>query len=137
MNISTNSTCLRFCTLDTFKEILSDISNSCHEKELTDHMNVSYQILANIRDTMSDRASTEKAFNRIPEEYRLKILPQVIDGWADMEKGEKKSCSKMNNFFCGLHLLLGMADVCELCVKCFELFHSNGKKIKDLLYMLS
>lgn len=99
MNISTNSTCLRFCTLDTFKEILSDISNSCHEKELTDHMNVSYQILANIRDTMSDRASTEKAFNRIPEEYRLKILPQVIDGWADMEKGEKKSCSKMNKFF--------------------------------------
>lgn len=50
------------CTLDTFKEILSDITNSCHEKELTGNMNVSYQILANIRDTMSDRASTEKAF---------------------------------------------------------------------------
>lgn len=52
------------CTLDTFKEILSDITNSCHVKELTANMNVGYQILANIRDTMSDRASTEKAFNR-------------------------------------------------------------------------
>lgn len=52
-------------------------------------MNVGYQILANIRDTMSDRASTEKAFNRLLEEYRLEILPQVIDGWADMDKEEK------------------------------------------------
>lgn len=115
------------CTLDTFKEILSDITNSCHVKELTGNMNVGYQILANIRDTMSDRASTEKAFNRLLEEYRLEILPQVIDGWADMDKEEKKSCSKMNNFFCGLHLLVGMADVCELCVKKFELFYSDGK----------
>lgn len=38
---------------------------------------------------MSDRASTEKAFNRLLEEYRLEILPQVIDGWADMDKEEK------------------------------------------------
>lgn len=90
-------------------------------------MNVGYQILANIRDTMSDRASTEKAFNRLLEEYRLEILPQVIDGWADMDKEEKNPVQRWIIFFCGLHLLVGMADVCELCVKKFELFHSDGK----------
>lgn len=30
------------CILDIFKEIFSDILNSCYEKELIDYMNVSY-----------------------------------------------------------------------------------------------
>ena len=50
-------------TLDTFKDILNDINDHCYQAEKNSDMHVGYQILANIRDTMSDRASTEKTFN--------------------------------------------------------------------------
>jgi hypothetical protein len=47
-------------TLDTFKDILNDINDHCYQAEKNSDMHVGYQILANIRDTMSDRASTKK-----------------------------------------------------------------------------
>lgn len=42
---------------------------------------------------------------------------------------EKKLCSKLNNFFCGLHLLVGMADSCETSIKKFEIEFHDGKNI--------
>ena len=102
-------------TLGTFKEILSDIDDVCNKIYEKEHgpMHVGYQILSNIRDTMSDRASTEKCFNELLEEYRKSILPDVISGWDSLSDEEKEQCAKMNNFFCSLHLLVGMADTCS------------------------
>ena len=51
------------------KEILEDIGTHCYQREKENHMNVGYKILENIRDSMSDRASTEKNFNRLLEEH--------------------------------------------------------------------
>jgi len=47
-------------TLDTFKDISKDITDYCHENEVNCKMDMGYKLLANIRDAMSDRASTEK-----------------------------------------------------------------------------
>ena len=116
-------------TLDTLKEIIEDISTYCHEKEVQNEMGVGYKILANIRDTMSDRASTEKHFNTLLEQYRSEILPQVVLGWADLTEEERSGMARMNNFFCGLHLLVGMADVCESTLKKFENNYLDGKDI--------
>lgn len=49
-------------TLDTLKEILSDVKLHCHVKERKNLMNPGYTMLASIRDTMSDRASTERHY---------------------------------------------------------------------------
>lgn len=68
-------------TLATLNEILSDINLHCYKKEKENQMNPGYSILANIRDTMSDRASTEKTFNKLLEEFRSTILPEVVDNW--------------------------------------------------------
>lgn len=92
-------------------------------------MNPGYSILANIRDTMSDRASTEKTFNKLLEEFRSTILPEVVDNWNDLDDMEKRLCSKLNNFFCGLHLLVGMTDSCETSIKKFEIEFNDGKNI--------
>ena len=115
--------------LDTLKEIINDISTYCHEKEQQNDMNVGYKILSNVRDTMSDRASTEKHFNQLLEQYRSEILPYVCLGWEDMSDEEKNKMTHMNNFFCGLHLLVGMADVCENSMKKFERQFLNGKDV--------
>ncbi|WAR10687.1 hypothetical protein MAR_035763 [Mya arenaria] len=97
--------------LDTFKDILLDIKTYCHEADNVKY--IGHIILCNIRDTMSDRASTEKHFNVLLEQFRNEILPEVIDNWEILSEQEKKLCSKMNNLYCGLHLLVGMADTCE------------------------
>ncbi|KAK6186810.1 hypothetical protein SNE40_006081 [Patella caerulea] len=89
------------CTLDVFKEILMDISNHC--KEMSDKKNFSagYELLSNIRNTMSDRASTEKAFNTLLQGYKEEILPKIIDKYADLSEEDKAHCGRINNFFVG------------------------------------
>lgn len=48
-------------TLDTSHEILEDINDVCSlREEKTDQNNKGYRILSGIKNTMSDRASTEK-----------------------------------------------------------------------------
>lgn len=48
---------------------------------------------------MSDRAATEKKFQHLLENYRKDILPNIKEGWKDMNEEEKKACGSMNNFF--------------------------------------
>ncbi|KAK3097521.1 hypothetical protein FSP39_010420 [Pinctada imbricata] len=117
------------CTLDTLKEILDDINEHCFTQETARQFHAGYQILANMRDTMSDRASTEKAFNTLLEEFRTTILPGVIYNWEEMSDNERMLCSRMNNFFCGLHLLVGMADACEGSIRKFETTFLDGKHV--------
>ncbi|XP_021339530.1 uncharacterized protein LOC110440700, partial [Mizuhopecten yessoensis] len=90
---------------------------------------VGYEILSNIRNTMSDRASTEKLFNSLLQDYRCTVLPHVIDNFDQLTTEEQGLCGQMNNFFCGLHLLVGMADVSEETLKKFEASYLEGKLI--------
>lgn len=62
---------------------------------------------------MSDRASTEKSFNILLENLRNTVLPLIMEDWNELEVTEQSLCSKLNNFLCGLHLTVGIADVCE------------------------
>lgn len=78
---------------------------------------------------MSDRAGTEKNFNRLLEEFRKEVLPQVVDNWGALTENQQKPISAMNNLFCGLHLLVGMADVAEESLKKFERNFLDGKLI--------
>ena len=69
---------------------------------------------------MSDRDSTEKAFNKLLEQYRQEVLPAVMSQWADLQGEEREKCSKMHSFLCSLHLLVGMADTCSEGIRKFE-----------------
>ncbi|KAK6180548.1 hypothetical protein SNE40_012681 [Patella caerulea] len=117
------------CTLDVLKEILFDISAHCKELSEAKNFSVGYELLCNITNTMSDRASTEKAFNTLLQNYKEEVLPKVIDNYDELSVEEKSHCGKINNFFCGLHLLCGMADVCEAGMKKYETGFLDGKEI--------
>ena len=80
------------CTLDTLKLILSEIDDVAGEGSGS-------TILVNIKNTMSDRHIVEKSFNEL-----------LVEGWSDLSHDEQARISNLNNFFCGLHLLVGMAD---------------------------
>lgn len=88
-----------------------------------------YDLLSNIKSTMSDRASTEKHFNKLLEEYKMTVLSDIIDNYNQLSNEEQKLCGEMNNFFCGLHLLVGMADLCEPPLRKFGTAFLNERLI--------
>ena len=57
--------------LATFKSILNDIDDN------TSVSNDGLKLLANIKNTMLDRAATEKKFNDIQENYRTDYRQKV------------------------------------------------------------
>ena len=59
---------------------------------------------------MSDRHSAEKKFNSLLEDYREKTLSEVKIGWNDLSDEEKSGIVYLNSFFCGMHLMVGMAE---------------------------
>ena len=65
---------------------------------------------------MSDRHIVEKNFNELLEGYRSEVLPSIVEGWSDLSPDEQVRISNLNNFFCGLHLLVGMADTAAVLV---------------------
>ena len=86
-------------SLDTLISLLDNIS------KLIDSPDLGADIIINIKNTMSDRASTEKLFNDLFFKYRSELVPRFIQGFdSPAEQGE---VIKMNNFFCGLHLTCG------------------------------
>ncbi|KAK3107360.1 hypothetical protein FSP39_012735 [Pinctada imbricata] len=108
---------------------LSDISAYCEEQEGDTQVTVGHQLLANIANTMSDRASTEKNFNNLLQQYKNEILPDVVLNFNNLEPAEQELCGQINNFFCGLHLLIAIADVTEASVRKFEEEYLDGKEV--------
>lgn len=94
-------------SLNTFKEILEDLDTVQTELGASQ---VSSKIVSKLKNTMSDRHAAEKLFNELLSEYRVDILPDVVDGWCDMSDTENEQLTRMNNFFvvCTflLHLLI-------------------------------
>ena len=58
--------------------------------------------------------------NILLEEYRSRVLPEVTNSWHLLNSDQKKACTKLNSFFCGLHLLVAFAEVSEKCLTEFE-----------------
>ena len=103
-------------TLDLLKQILNDF-------QLTVGSQAKSKLLTCIKNTMSDRHIVQKNFNSLLEEYRAQILPEVITSWQDLSSEDQQSISSLNNFFCGLHLLVGIADVSSSTLLQWEATH--------------
>ncbi|KAJ8314574.1 LOW QUALITY PROTEIN: hypothetical protein KUTeg_006724 [Tegillarca granosa] len=106
--------------LNTFKEILTDISVACEEMLSNNELSYGHNILSNINSFMSDRAKVNISFTELLEQYKTEILSTMKDGWTDLTDNQKMLCSKVNNFFCSLHLMVNMAECASPILKKFE-----------------
>ena len=91
---------------------------------------VSSKMVSKFKNTMSDRHAAEKLFNELLAGYRVDVLPEVVNGWNEASEMEKEQLTRMNNFFCGLHFLVGLADCAEATLKLWEEtyeLHVSGK----------
>ena len=104
-------------TFETLVEILDDLDVVRKELGKSD---VSSVIITKVKNTMSDRHAAEKLFSQILSEYRADILPDIVSGWEQMVDAEREQLTRMNNFFCGLHFLVGLADATEATLNIWE-----------------
>ncbi|CAG2248041.1 unnamed protein product [Mytilus edulis] len=109
--------------LDVFKQILGDIELRYNQVTTNDVNNkLSIKILQNIKCTMSDRAATQVSFNQLLESYRSSMLQEHLENYNLLQEPDQMLLSKMYNFFCGLHLLVNIA---ELMNSVFNNFHKD------------
>ena len=101
-------------TLDTLLEIVDDLDIVCGA---LGSAKVSGKILTKIKNTMSDRHTAEKLFSKMLSDYRADILPDVVSNWEALSEDEKEQLTRMNNFFCGLHFVVGIAEAAEATLK--------------------
>lgn len=113
------------CTLQTLQDILKQLSESAQKQSTS---NAAEKIVANIKNTMSDRASAQKSFNSLLTAYRADILPNVTKNWDDLTENERQSMSEMHNFYCGMHLVVNMAEHASESFKLIERNYSDNSK---------
>ena len=102
--------------MDVLKQILEEIEKVCNGSE-TD---MAKKIIVSVKNTMSDRHIVQKKFNLLLEKYRSDVLPEIIEGWTELSVEEQNNSKKLNEFFCGLHYVVGLADQAESCLKSYE-----------------
>ena len=113
-------------TLDTkelLQETLCTIEEACKSIRGNTDSHAGLKILSTIKNTMSDRHIVEKKFNCLLEAYRSEVLPTVIENWETLLEEQKAAMSKMNNFSCGLHFLVALADSASEVLKQWEVIH--------------
>ena len=101
-------------TLTVLQDILQELS------EGTSTSNAAGTIVANIKNTMSDRAAAQKSFNTLLAAYRSDNLPSIVDNWNSLSSDEQSTMSQMHNFYCGMHLVVNMAEHTSESLKLIE-----------------
>jgi len=106
---------------DTQLSVLQSILKEVEEAVENDNSeNVSNKIVCSIKNIMSDRHIVQKKFNTIFQEYRCSVLPHVVTGWKNLNALMKEKISKVNDFFCGMHFVVGLADQTEVALKVWD-----------------
>jgi hypothetical protein len=112
--------------LNLLKEVLGDITSSVEDE------NADKKVMKSIKNLMSDRCIVQKKFNEILQTYRQSILPEVVEEWDIMDDDEKSKVSRMNDLFCGLHYIVGLADQAEEALRVWDKLLYDETKVGSL-----
>ena len=82
---------------------------------------------------MSDCCNTQKKFNKLFIEYRVKIIPKTRSDWKTLSLDEQTKLLNVNEHFCGLRYLVALADTSEVSLKLWEsLIFDDPKNVGSL-----
>ena len=103
--------------MEVLQDALQELSETAQKSGISSSADT---IIANIKNTMSDRAAPQKSFNNLLATYRSDILPDVVSNWDSLPEDEQTILSHMHNFYCGMHLVVNMAEHCSESLKLME-----------------
>ena len=110
--------------MDLFREILGEVCDSLENKD-----EIIRSTFINIKNLMSDRCAVQKKFNDLFIEFRKNILKNATKNFDSYSVEQQEKMIKVNQFFCGLHYLVGLADQAEACLKVWEEMLYPGQKV--------
>ena len=106
--------------LDLLKDIVKDLTG-------TDNTVVA-SIVEKMKNTISDQASVNKRLNVLLKFWREE-LSLVIEGYDPMGPDQKAQHAAMNNFWCGLHFLVGLSKQSNKTLAVWEELLHGGRVI--------
>ena len=74
----------------------------------------------------------KKKFNSVFQDYRASVLPNVVENWDAMNEDIQSNFIKLNDFFCGLHFLVGLADQTEASLKAWDRLLYDDRPVGSL-----
>ena len=101
-------------TLNTLEETLTEIGTTIHNP------NYGEEFVVKLQNTMSDRAATEVKFNSLLEGYKVKVIEELEHKLGCLSEEQKGKMLEINHFFCGLHLLVSLAETFSTALKAYE-----------------
>ena len=82
---------------------------------------------------MSDRCNAQKKINKLFVEFRKNILKHTMN-FDGPSKIEQEKMVEVNQVFCGLHYLVGLANQAEACLKIWENIIHKDQKMCSIAY---
>ena len=58
-------------------------------------------------------------------------MPNFINNWNELTEAERSMTCKVNNFFCGLHLLVNFAECLSPILKLFEKLQESTTSVQE------
>ena len=55
----------------------------------------------------------KKKINSVFQDYRVSVLPNVVENRDAMNEDIQSNFIKVNDFFCGLHFIVGLGEQTE------------------------
>ena len=108
--------------MQLFKDVVSEIQQAGTATGVTA---AGEKLVSSLTNTMTDRASVNTKFNELLRVYRQDVLSTTVEGWNNLSEDEKSSMRKLNNHFCGLHLLVNLAEQSNAVLREFEASHAE------------
>ncbi len=76
---------------------------------------------------MSDRASSQKKFFELLEDYRRELLPIIDENWQNLDPIVREKLERLNNFWCNMHVLVHIAESDNISIDLAEKSHYNNE----------
>ena len=94
-------------SVDVFEDILKDLD------AVSEKIDFGEKLLSQIKNSMSDRASTEDKFHELLQKLKEKVMPKVYENWDKLKEDEMANMLNIQRFYCGLHSYVQMAEVTD------------------------
>ena len=70
-----------------------------------------------------------KKFNSLFKQCREDIIPTVAEDWENLTGQNQLQMKNVNEFFCGVHYLVGLADQAEASLKVWDTLCWGNRKV--------
>ena len=87
------------------------------------------ELLLKIKNTMTDRCIVNKKFVSFLQDWRKKVLSSTVDNWKQLSTELKADMTRVNDLYCGKHLVLNFQEYAGAALSAWEEVESAGRKL--------